>query len=207
MIKKKLTIFNWSIVNRQCCVSFRYSAVWFQFYRSMDKKIDFSYILFHDRVLQDIECSCLGCRVGPCCFLSYIIVGICSSQAPQFCFLESTSQVAGSSETSLLKLTRGETKASGDVSSSCFQSHCHAALACTEASSCPRSSSLRNDVPSSHELSFTQPGVCFPKPLCHVRQMVWFTCVVWLHWEAVEARRWYCSVAMATGGNNGPLRE
>ena len=48
----KKNIFNWSVVDVQYCVSFRWTAEWYIFP-----------ILFHYRLLQDIEYSSLCCTV------------------------------------------------------------------------------------------------------------------------------------------------
>ena len=70
---------NWSVVNLQCYVSFRCTAKWFSY--------TYTYILFqilfHYRLLQDIEYRSLCYIVGPCCLsILYIQVCICWSQTP-----------------------------------------------------------------------------------------------------------------------------
>ena len=74
--------FYWSIVDLQCHVSFRCTAKWF-IYIYVYIYIYFFQILFHYRLLQDIEYSFL-CYTVDLCWLSilYIVVYICSSQAP-----------------------------------------------------------------------------------------------------------------------------
>ena len=71
---------NWSIVNFQCCVSFSWIAKWFSyiyiFYICV--WIHLFQILFPYRLLQNIECSSLCYKVGPCWIsIWYIVVWIC----------------------------------------------------------------------------------------------------------------------------------
>ena len=58
---------NWSIVDLQHCVSLRYTTKWFLFICVLQ-------ILFHYRLLQDIEYRPLHYIVGPCCFSIFCIV-------------------------------------------------------------------------------------------------------------------------------------
>ena len=58
----RIFLFFLSIVDLQYCVSFRCTAKWFSSAYPF-----FFQILFHYRVLQDIEYSSLFCTVNPCC--------------------------------------------------------------------------------------------------------------------------------------------
>ena len=67
-------LFNWSIVDLQCCVNFCCTANWF----SYTYIYILVHILFHYGLSQDIEYSSLCCTVGPCCLsILCIIVCIC----------------------------------------------------------------------------------------------------------------------------------
>ena len=59
-----ILFFNWSIVDVQCCVSFRCTAKWFSY---IYIHIFLFQILFHYRLLQDIEYSSLCYTVEPRC--------------------------------------------------------------------------------------------------------------------------------------------
>ena len=94
------TLFYWSIVNLQCCVSFKYIVKWFIYtyiYIGLAKKFvriflyDVLYILiqilFHYGLWQDSGYSSLCYTVGHCCLtILYIVVGICQSQTPNLSF-------------------------------------------------------------------------------------------------------------------------
>ena len=68
--------FNWSIVNLQFCLSFKCTTKWFN-YIYMYVYIFFQ-ILFHYKLLQDIQYSSLCYTVGPCCLpVFYIVVCTC----------------------------------------------------------------------------------------------------------------------------------
>ena len=66
------SVFYWSIVNLQCCISFKCIAKWFSCTYILFQ------ILFHYRLLQDIEYSYLCCTVSSCCLpILYIVVCKC----------------------------------------------------------------------------------------------------------------------------------
>ena len=70
-----------TVVEFQCCVSFRCTAKWFS-YTYICIYILF-HILFHYSLLQDIEYSFLCYTVWPCCLsILYVVVCIYSSQTP-----------------------------------------------------------------------------------------------------------------------------
>ena len=67
--------FNWSIVDLQCCVSFRCTAKWFSYTYIY---IYFFQILLPYKLSQNIERSSLCDTVGPCWLsILYIVVCIC----------------------------------------------------------------------------------------------------------------------------------
>ena len=67
-----LSFFYWSIVDLQCCVSFRCTKKWFSYIHMYIYIFIFLFqILLHYRLLQDVEYSSLCYTVGPCC-LFYI---------------------------------------------------------------------------------------------------------------------------------------
>ena len=68
-------ILHWSIVDYQCCVSFRYPAKGFSYTRVCS----FSNSFFI-RLLQSTEQSSLCCTVGPC-WLSVLNIAVCTCQS------------------------------------------------------------------------------------------------------------------------------
>ena len=71
-------ILHWSIIELQCCVSFRCIATWFSY-----TYIPSFQILFPYKLLQNIELSSLCYTVGPFWLsILHIIMYICSSQPP-----------------------------------------------------------------------------------------------------------------------------
>ena len=69
-----LFFFFWSIVDLQYCISFMGTAKWF------------SYSLFHDSLLPDIEYSFLCYTVNPCCLSDRVVKIVISSTLSQFPF-------------------------------------------------------------------------------------------------------------------------
>ena len=69
---------NWSIVDLQCCVSFRCTAKWFVYIYIYIYIYIYSFIKihFHCSLLQDIEYSSLCYTVNPCC-LSVLYMVVC----------------------------------------------------------------------------------------------------------------------------------
>ena len=73
-LKNFFSFFNWSLVDIQCCVSFRCTAKWF----SYNIYMYIFQILFPYRLLQNIDYSSLCSRVGPCWLsILYIVVCMC----------------------------------------------------------------------------------------------------------------------------------
>ena len=67
-------IFNWSMVDLQCCVSFKYTAQWFSYiYIHIYIHILFQ-ILFPYRLSQNIDYSSLCYTVGPCWLSVFYVV-------------------------------------------------------------------------------------------------------------------------------------
>jgi len=71
--KKIYLFFYWSIVDLQCCISFR-SAKWFRYIYAYIRII--FQILFPYMLLQNIVYSSLYCTVGPC-YLPIWHIGVC----------------------------------------------------------------------------------------------------------------------------------
>ena len=68
--------FYWNIVDLQCCVSFRCSFKWFSCTYMYKYIYSSFYILFHYRLLQNIEYRSLCYTVSPC-WLSILYIVVC----------------------------------------------------------------------------------------------------------------------------------
>ena len=68
------SLFNWTRVDLKCCVGFRYTEKWFNYkYICIFIHIYiWIFIIFHYRLLRDIEYSFLCYTVGPCFFIYFI---------------------------------------------------------------------------------------------------------------------------------------
>ena len=71
-----LKIFFWNIVDLPCCDHLRCTAKWFNYTCICTNIYSFFYILFHCRLLQDVEYNSLCYTVGPC-WLSVLYIVAC----------------------------------------------------------------------------------------------------------------------------------